>query len=128
MAESADVSTHLSLRYLLDSVPIMKYTNHFVCVCEPLKERCGKEDIFPTVHTLFNKKQCHVGKTVQVHPLMELLVGRIFSQQDFHLFIPEPHRKLVRKEQTSGAMHSISPMSCSDSSDGLTIVISLVDV
>ena len=128
MAESTDVSTHLSLRYLLDSVPIMKYTNHFVCVCDPLKERCGREDVFPTVHTLFNKKQCHVGKRVQVHPLMEQLVGRIFFQQSFHLFILELHRMLVRKEQTSGAKHSVSPMSCSDSSDGLIIVIWLVDV
>ena len=51
-----------------------------------------------------------------------------FFQQNFHLFIPEPQRMLVRKEQTSGTKHSVSPMSCSDSSDGLTIVIWLVDV
>ena len=54
--------------------------------------------------------------------------GKDFFQQSFHLFILELHRMLVRKEQTSGAKHSVSPMSCSDSSDGLIIVIWLVDV
>ena len=93
LAESTDVSTHLSLRYLLDSVPIMKYTNHFVCVCDPLKERCGREDVFPTVHTLFNIKQCHVGKTVQVHPLMEQLVGRIFFSNKAFTYLFLSHKE-----------------------------------
>ena len=30
--------------------------------CEPLKERCTREDIFSTVNDFFNKKQCFMEK------------------------------------------------------------------
>lgn len=59
MAESTDVSTHLSLRYLLDSVPIMKYADQIFLflfsVSEPLEVRYSREYMFSTVHGLFNK-------------------------------------------------------------------------
>ena len=50
------------------------------------------------------------------------------SNKSFHVFVIEPHRPLVRKHEPSGAKHSISPKSCSDSSDMLNIVIWLVNM
>ena len=50
-----------------------------------------------------------------------LFIFNFFPKRMFHIFITEPHRLLVKKPETSGAKHSISPISCSDNSDVLTV-------
>lgn len=56
LAESRDVSTHLSVRYLLDEIHNNVYLNdkiHYFFVSEPLEERSSRENMFLTFNFLF---------------------------------------------------------------------------